>query len=120
MHTAAVRRLTKDEHLTAEFATTWPQYDLDRKTRALLSYAKKLTQEPSMMEDSDVEALREAGWDGRGYMKPRRSSRWSTSVVGWKPLRGCRWIGYQKERGFPKQLRVSQQCRLVSEGSRRV
>ena len=66
MHTAAVRRLTKDEHLTAEFATTWPQYDLDRKTRALLSYAKKLTQEPSMMEDSDVEALREAGWDEQG------------------------------------------------------
>ena len=26
MHTAAVRRLTKDEHLTAEFATTWPTY----------------------------------------------------------------------------------------------
>ena len=66
MHTAAVRRLTEDEHLTAEFATTWPQYDLDRKTRALLSYAKKLTQEPSMMEDSDVEALREAGWGEQG------------------------------------------------------
>ena len=66
MHTAAVRRLTKDEHLTAEFATTWPTYDLDRKTRALLSYAKKLTQEPSMMEDSDVEDLRSAGWDEQG------------------------------------------------------
>ena len=66
MHTAAVRRLTKDEHLTAEFATIWPQYDLDRKTRALLSYVKKLTQEPSMMEDSDVEALREAGWNEQG------------------------------------------------------
>src|SRR5829696_899408 len=66
MHTAAVRRLTKDEHLTAEFATTWPQYDLDRRTRALLSYAKKLTQEPSMMEDSAVEGLRSAGGDEQG------------------------------------------------------
>src|SRR5215203_4469125 len=66
MHTAAVRRLTEDEHLTAEFATTWPTYDLDRKTRALLSYAKKLTQEPSMMEDSDVEDLRSAGWEEKG------------------------------------------------------
>ena len=47
-------------------ATTWPRYDLDLKTWALLSYAKKLTQEPSMMEDSDVEALREAGWDEQG------------------------------------------------------
>jgi uncharacterized peroxidase-related enzyme len=66
LHTAAVRRLTNDEHLSAEFATTWPQYDLDPKTRALLAYAKKLTEDPNMMEDSDVEALREAGWDERG------------------------------------------------------
>ena len=58
-----MRRLTEDEHLTAEFATTWPQYDLDQKTRALLAYAKKLTQEPSMVEDSDIEELRTVGWD---------------------------------------------------------
>ena len=61
-----MRCLTKDEHLGPEFATTWPRYELDRKTRALLSYAKKLTQEPSMVEDSDVEELRAAGWDERG------------------------------------------------------
>ncbi len=61
-----MRRLTKDEHLSAEFATTWPQYDLDEKTRALLTYAKKLTQEPSVVEDSDIEDLRVAGWDERG------------------------------------------------------
>jgi alkylhydroperoxidase family enzyme len=58
-----VRRLTVEEHLSAEFATTWQQYDLDAKTRALLAYAKKLTQEPSMVEDSDIEELRSAGWD---------------------------------------------------------
>ena len=57
-----MRRLTEDEHLTAEFATTWPQYELDPQTRALLAYAKKLTQEPSMVEDSDIEELRTAGW----------------------------------------------------------
>lgn len=61
-----MRRLTKDEHLSAEFATTWPTYDLDEKTHALLTYAKKLTEEPSMVEDEDVEALREAGWDEDG------------------------------------------------------
>jgi uncharacterized peroxidase-related enzyme len=66
LHTAAVRRLTEDEHLGAEFATTWPQYDLDAKTRALLSYAKKLTESPDMVEDSDVEALKAAGWEDRG------------------------------------------------------
>lgn len=61
-----MRRLTKDEHLSAEFAITWPQYDLDEKTHALLAYAKKLTQEPSMVEDSDIEDLRAAGWDEQG------------------------------------------------------
>ncbi len=61
-----MRRLTKDEHLSAEFATTWPTYDLDAKTQALLAYAKKLTQEPSMVEDSDIEELRSAGWDEQG------------------------------------------------------
>ena len=61
-----MRRLTNDEHLSAEFATTWPQYDLDAKTHTLLAYAKKLTQEPSMVEDSDIEELRSAGWDEQG------------------------------------------------------
>ena len=61
-----MRRLTKDEHLGPEFATTWPQYDLDEKTCTLLGYAKKLTQEPNMVEDSDIEELRAAGWDEKG------------------------------------------------------
>ena len=61
-----MRRLTNDEHLSAEFTTTWPEYDLDAKTRALLAYAKNLTQEPSMVEDSDIEELRSAGWDEQG------------------------------------------------------
>ncbi len=61
-----MRRLTNDEHLSAEFATTWPTYALDAKTHALLAYAKKLTQEPSMVEDSDIEELRAAGWDEKG------------------------------------------------------
>ena len=58
-----MRRLTADEHLTHEFATTWPTYDLDPKTRVLLAYAQKLTQTPSQMEDADIAALRAVGWD---------------------------------------------------------
>ena len=62
-----MRRLTKDKHLSAGFATTWPQYSLDRKTHALLAYAKKLTQKkPSMVEDYDIEDLRAAGWNEHG------------------------------------------------------
>lgn len=59
----AVRRLTGDEHLDPEFATTWPTYDLDPNTRALLTYAKKLTETPNQIDDEDIEALHAAGWD---------------------------------------------------------
>ena len=61
-----MRRLTQDEHLSAEFATTWPTYDLDVKTQALLAYTKKLTEEPGMLKDEEVQALRSAGWDEDG------------------------------------------------------
>ena len=61
----AVRRLTGDEHLSPEFATTWPTYDLDAKTRGLLGYAQKLTDTPAAVEDADIAALRAAGWDDR-------------------------------------------------------
>ena len=60
---AAVRRLTGDEHLSPEFATTWSTYDLDDKTKAVLKYGSKLTESPSMMEASDTQELRDAGWD---------------------------------------------------------
>ena len=58
----AVRRLTGDEHLDAEFATTWSTYDLEEKTRTLLAYAEKLTKVPGQIQDEDTDALREAGW----------------------------------------------------------
>lgn len=61
-----MRRLTGNEHLGLEFATEWPLYDLDDMTRALLAYATKLTDTPGMVDDSDIEALRAAGWDERG------------------------------------------------------
>jgi uncharacterized peroxidase-related enzyme len=66
MHMSAVRRLTGNEHLSFDFATEWPTYDLDEKTRALLVYAAKLTEYPSAVEDADIDALRSAGWGERG------------------------------------------------------
>ena len=62
---AAVRRLTGDEHLGHEFATTWPEYDLDPETRALLRYASKLTETPSLVAEEDIAALKDSGWDYR-------------------------------------------------------
>lgn len=68
-----MRRLTGDEHLGAEFATIWPTYDLDAKTRALLGYAQKLTDMPAAVEDEDIAALRAVGWTTALSTKPRPS-----------------------------------------------
>jgi len=57
-----VRRLTGNEHVTPEFATTWKTYELDPPTRALLGYAEKLTKTPGQVEDSDIDTLRQVGW----------------------------------------------------------
>jgi alkylhydroperoxidase family enzyme len=67
-----VRRLLGTEHRDSEFATTWREYDLDPKTRALLEYAEKLTVEPSMIQDLDVDALTAAGWDDAGIRELTR------------------------------------------------
>jgi uncharacterized protein YciW len=61
-----VRRLTGNEHLSLSFATEWPLYDLDEKTRSLLTYAAKLTDAPGAIDEEDVMALRVAGWDDHG------------------------------------------------------
>jgi len=63
LHTAAVRRLTGDEHLDQDFATTWPEYELDTKTRALLGYAGKLTEHPNLVDREDIGLLQQAGWN---------------------------------------------------------
>jgi alkylhydroperoxidase family enzyme len=70
-----VRRLTGDEHLDPAFAATWPTYELDTKTRALLAYAAKLTDSPGAVDDADVAALRVAGWGERGIYE-------ATALVG--------------------------------------
>ena len=72
---AAVRRLTGDEHLDPVFAATWPTYELDTKTRTLLTYATKLTDSPGAVDDADVAALRAAGWGERGIYE-------ATALVG--------------------------------------
>lgn len=61
----AVRRLTGDAHLPDDFATTWPSYELDAKTKALLAYASKLTESPSLIDRMDIDALKQAGWGER-------------------------------------------------------
>jgi alkylhydroperoxidase family enzyme len=67
-----VRRLLGNEHRDTEFATTWREYDLDPKTRALLEYAEKLTMEPATIGDKDVAGLAAVGWDDAGIRELTR------------------------------------------------
>lgn len=60
------------EHRDSEFATTWREFDLDRKTWALLEYAEKLTMEPSIIGDADIGVLATAGWDDAGIREMTR------------------------------------------------
>jgi len=48
------------------FALDWRTARLDGATVALLVYADKLTRDPGSVTATDVEALRDAGWDDRG------------------------------------------------------
>jgi alkylhydroperoxidase family enzyme len=38
---------------------------MDAKTRALLRYASKLTETPSLVAEDDIELLKESGWSER-------------------------------------------------------
>jgi uncharacterized peroxidase-related enzyme len=64
-HCEAMRRLTGDGELGPEFVQKWPDYPIDAPTRALLRYAKRLTQTPDQISDEDIASLRDAGWNER-------------------------------------------------------
>ena len=61
-----MRRLTGEEHRELEFAAGWTAYDSGWETRSLLAYATRLTEQPTLIGDADIAALRAAGWNDRG------------------------------------------------------
>lgn len=61
-HGAALRALTDEEGLVEALAADWRTAAVSAETRALLAYAEELTLRPGEVEESDVEALRRAGW----------------------------------------------------------
>src|SRR5579884_2952892 len=81
IHTEAVRRLTGDQHLDARFAHEWQTYELGPRARALLSYARKLTLEAGMVEEADVDSLRQTGFDERAIWE-------ATALVGFYNMIG--------------------------------
>lgn len=61
-HGAGLLRLTQDEALVARLKSDWQSAPLTAADRAMLTYAIKLTLEPWHMVETDVSALRGAGF----------------------------------------------------------
>ena len=55
--------------MTAEFIQSdWRQADLTPAERAMLEYSEKLTLSPAMMDQQDIQQLRDAGWTDRDVL----------------------------------------------------
>lgn len=67
-HGAALRRLTQDEMLVRLLATDYTQAALSPSERAMLDYAVKLTRTPWAVEEADIQALRDVGWNDRAIL----------------------------------------------------
>ena len=64
-HGAAVRQLSGDPALGEMMVMNYRAADLDERQKAMLDFAVKLTEAPDRIEESDREALREAGFSDR-------------------------------------------------------
>ncbi|MAI07284.1 MAG: alkylhydroperoxidase [Alphaproteobacteria bacterium TMED87] len=61
-HGQAVRQLSGDPELSEKLSINYRTALLDKKQKAMLDFAYKLTKEPSLIENSDRGRLREAGF----------------------------------------------------------
>ncbi len=61
-HAEALRAYVKDEDFVAQVQRDYTQAPLDAKDRAMLDYARQLTQAPASLTRNDVEKLQKAGF----------------------------------------------------------
>jgi uncharacterized peroxidase-related enzyme len=64
-HGAALRQRGKDPELGELIAQNYRAADLDRRQKAMLDFAAKLTEAPDKIEEADREILRRAGFSDR-------------------------------------------------------
>ncbi|MGR3363726.1 MAG: peroxidase-related enzyme [Maritimibacter harenae] len=64
-HGAAVRQLSGDPKLGEAMVMNFRAADLDARQSAMLHFAEKLTESPAKIEESDRQALRDAGFSDR-------------------------------------------------------
>jgi uncharacterized peroxidase-related enzyme len=64
-HGSAVRQLSGDPKLGEQMVMNYRVADLTSKQKAMLDFAVKLTEAPAKIEESDRQALRDAGFSDR-------------------------------------------------------
>ncbi|MCY4494941.1 MAG: peroxidase-related enzyme [Acidimicrobiaceae bacterium] len=67
-HRRGLRRLIKDDELVAAVEHDWRTAPLSPKRSAMLDFAVKLTETPAATSDTDVDALRQAGFNDRDIL----------------------------------------------------
>ena len=90
-HSAALRKLLRDAPLADAIASDHTSASLETRTRAMLSYAVKLTVTPKQMCEADVEILRAEDWSDEDIMDIAETtgmfnmSNRMASGLGWAP-----------------------------------
>lgn len=90
-HSAALRKLTKDEALSDQVAADHRLAELPERTKAALDYAVKLTRAIESITEADVEGLRALGWTDEEIMDIAEVtaifnfSNRLASGLGWEP-----------------------------------
>lgn len=90
-HSAALRKLTGDPLLVEQLASNYAYARVDPKERAMLGFAVKLTEQSHRCTESDVDALREAGWSDEEIMDIAEVTAMFNftnrlaSGLGWRP-----------------------------------
>jgi uncharacterized peroxidase-related enzyme len=67
-HRRGLRRLLRNDDLLERIDADWSTAGLDDRRTAMLAYAQKLTLEPTRMNETDVVALRDAGFSDRDIL----------------------------------------------------
>ena len=62
-HGEGLRKLTGDDQLVSELKDDWRAAELSPPERAMIRYVEKLTLQPGDLVESDVVALRDAGFE---------------------------------------------------------
>ena len=90
-HSAALRKITKDPGISDRLSGGYREAGLESRQLAMLEYAVKLTRTPAEMAESDVQALRDAGWTDEDVMDIAEvtglfnMSNRMASGLGWEP-----------------------------------